>query len=378
MDGRVIGGQYWDKVIWIIAAWNHVQTTGDAAFLREAFETSQRTLRIMRDAQLDPETGLFRGPAVYGDGVAAYPDPPFDDTRGDNIQQYPEGRRIEVLSTNCVYYGAYRAAAAMGRMSGQPAGITQQLDADAEAIRASVRRILWNPAASRFGYFRDGAGRVDMTQEALGEALAVLLDVAEPDEATAILRSAQLTPWGVACTWPVFARYRDPEHRTFGRHNGTIWPFINAFWATAAVHAGQNSVFAGEFLRITTLALRSGDFREIYHPYTGEPYGGVQAGKVWDSVRHQTWSATGYLRMVYQGLFGMRFQEDGLQLLPVLPRELGIREARLADLRYRDAELDITVAGTGKRARSLLLDGKRQAGDRLPADLAGKHSVVVR
>jgi hypothetical protein len=272
-DGPLIGGQYWDKVIWILAALHYVQVTGDQPFLKSAYDVSLRTLAAMRSTEYDARTGLFRGPAVYGDGEAAYPAPPFNDEHGDNVFDYSQAADMEVLSTNSVYYGAYRAAAVMGRKLGAAPQETDDLDKKAANLRDAIQHILWMPNLDRFAYLRDGEGRIDSTQEALGEAFAILLGVGSEQQSNAIVRHASATRWGIACTWPPYPRYRDPTNQNFGRHNGTIWPFINAFWATAAASVGESSVFAKEFLDATQLALRSGDFREMYHPYTGEPYG---------------------------------------------------------------------------------------------------------
>jgi len=376
-DGPVVGGQYWDKVIWIIAACDYARVTGDRAFLTTAYGAAQRTLAAMRATQLDAQTGLFRGPAVYGDGVAAYPDPPFNDKHGDNVLDYAEGAELETLSTNSVYYGAYRSAAVMGRLLAAPEQETATLDAQAASLRGAIQHTLWLPAENRFAYFRDKSGTIDKTQEALGEALAVLLGVADDPQAHEIIRHATVTPWGVACTWQPYNRYLDPTDKIFGRHNGTIWPFINAFWATAAASVGESSAFAKELVSATNLSLRSEDFREIYHPYTGAPYGGVQANKTWDSVRHQTWSATGYLRMVYQGLFGMRFEDTGLRLQPLVPASLGVRSMTLRGLKYRHAELNITVTGVGSRILRCSLDGVLQKSALAPSTLVGKHDVEI-
>lgn len=376
-DGPVVGGQYWDKVIWIIAASDYARVTGDRAFLATAYGVAQRTLAAMRSTQLDAQTGLFRGPAVYGDGVAAYPDPPFNDKHGDNVLDYAEGAELETLSTNSVYYGAYRSAAAMGRLLAAPAPETAALDAQAASLRGAIQSTLWLPGENRFAYFRNKAGAIDKTQEALGESLAVLLGVADDPQAHELFRHAEVTPWGVACTWQPYNRYLDPSGKVFGRHNGTIWPFINAFWATAASSVGESSAFAKEFVSATNLSLRSEDFRETYHPYTGAPYGGVQANRTWDSVRHQTWSATGYLRMVYQGLFGMRFEDAGLRLQPLVPASLGVRSMTLRGLKYRHAELNLTVTGVGGRILRCSLDGVPQTKALVPSTLAGKHDVEI-
>lgn len=376
-NGPEVGGQYWDKVIWIIAAYDYVQVTGDKEFLESAYGVAQRTLAEMRASELDVHSGLYRGPAAYGDGVAAYPDPPFNDEHGDNVLDYTEGANLETLSTNCVYYGAYRLAAAMGRQLGAPQEEIAALESEAVHLRSAIRSTLWLPGINRFAYFRDGSGAINPTQEALGEALAILLGVADPSQARAMIRHATLTPWGIPCTWQPYNRYLDPDKRVFGRHNGTIWPFINAFWATAAASTGESAAFAREFLDITNLAIRSADFREIYHPYTGAPYGGFQANKTWDSIQHQTWSATGYLRMVYRGIFGMRFEDRGLRLQPLVPQSLGIETAILRGLQYRDAELTLRVVGTGSRILRCTLDGVPQQDAFLPATLAGKHEMTI-
>ena len=376
-DGPLIGGQYWDKVIWILAALHYVQVTGDQPFLKSAYDVSLRTLAAMRSTEYDARTGLFRGPAVYGDGEAAYPAPPFNDEHGDNVFDYSQAADMEVLSTNSVYYGAYRAAAVMGRKLGAAPQETDDLDKKAANLRDAIQHILWMPNLDRFAYLRDGEGRIDSTQEALGEAFAILLGVGSEQQSNAIVRHASATRWGIACTWPPYPRYRDPTNQNFGRHNGTIWPFINAFWATAAASVGESSVFAKEFLDATQLALRSGDFREMYHPYTGEPYGGVQAGLLWDSVRHQTWSATGYVRMVHEVLFGMHFEDGGIRLQPTIPASLGLRSITLQGVHYRQAVLNITITGAGRRILQCKLDGAAQPEAFIPATLAGKHDVEV-
>ncbi len=74
VDGKVlITGQYWDKIIWCIGAWNYYLYTGDKSFLQLAFDATLNTLTELRRNEFDPSINLFRSPAVYGDGVAAYP-----------------------------------------------------------------------------------------------------------------------------------------------------------------------------------------------------------------------------------------------------------------------------------------------------------------
>ena len=73
-EGRpAVGGQYWDRIIWAIGAERLWEVTGDADFACLAYDALQRTAADCIREEFDPEDGLFRGPAVYGDGVSAYP-----------------------------------------------------------------------------------------------------------------------------------------------------------------------------------------------------------------------------------------------------------------------------------------------------------------
>ena len=69
----VIGGQYWDRIIWALGAERLREVTGDDAFARFAYDTVRRTMDCCLEEEYDPADGLFRGAAVYGDGISAYP-----------------------------------------------------------------------------------------------------------------------------------------------------------------------------------------------------------------------------------------------------------------------------------------------------------------
>jgi hypothetical protein len=81
--------------------------------------------------------------------------------------------------------------------------------------------------------------------------------------------------------------------------------------------------------------------------------------------------------MVYQGLFGMRFEDTGLRLQPLVPASLGVRSMTLRGLKYRHAELNITVTGVGSRILRCSLDGVLQKSALAPSTLVGKHDVEI-
>ncbi len=61
------------------------------------------------------------------------------------------------------------------------------------------------------------------------------------------------------------------------RHGRIVWPMAQGYWATAAARAGNMGLFQREVETLAGLAKNSSwNFREIYHPATGEPDGGWQ------------------------------------------------------------------------------------------------------
>ena len=124
-------------------------------------------------------------------------------------------------------------------------------------------------------------------------------------------------PQGVPCLYPNFHRY---EPYGYGRHSGPVWPHVQAFWADACAKYAPKKFFH-ELEALSQNAVRDGYFSEIYHPYTGERYSGVQEWQgsivdTWKSEKRQMWCATGYIRMILFDLLGMRFAENGITVFP--------------------------------------------------------------
>ncbi len=385
-DGEVcIGGQYWDAIIWALGLWAYYLYSGDLDTLRLGYRAVRNSLRRLESEEYDPHIGLFRGPAVYGDGVAAYPDrysPGATSSILDWVQFNPHkkaasgyGIPMMTLSTNCVYAQAYRLLPHMAAELGLPPDPRDQTAA--ERLKHSIQRRLWNPHRGLFDYLLDDEGRCS-AQEGLGQAFALLFEIAAPDQADSILRNIQRTPYGIACVWPSFPRYT--ERGGFGRHSGTIWPFINAYWAEAALQYHHHHLFDEEFNNLTTLFNRFAQCAEIYHPLSGEIYGGLQeAGKgesgwEWESCARQSWSASGYLRLILLGLLGLRFTPDGVRFEPYLPP--GLRWLEVENIPYRQARLTVRIEGSGQRWTTCRVNG--QPGEPfLPAQVEGDWFIEI-
>jgi hypothetical protein len=384
-EGPIIGGQYWDAIIWATGAWAYYTYTGDRGLLALAFQATQRSLAHFEATEWNPAAGLFRGPACYGDGVAAYPERYANTGGSSSILDWPAHNRadcapvgvgipMQALSTNLLYWNAYRLMDRMAGALGLPASPVWRQKAG--ALESAIQRLFWDDARDQFRYLVDAWGGSDH-QEGLGSSFAILFGLSSPDQTRRILRSQHITPYGIPCVWPAYARYtRFPDE--FGRHSGTVWPHVQGFWAEAAARSGAPEVFAFELFRLAELAVRDGMFAEIYHPRTGAIYGGLQEGRPdwrWHSCHRQTWSASAFLRMVLFGLLGMDFTPEGLTLRPLLPE--GLNRVELRGLEYRGRTLHITVEGHGTQVVSVLQNGLR-ADMWIPANTGGAVDVSIQ
>ena len=339
-----IGGQYWDKIIWSIGAHRLWQVTGDREFLAFAHGVIARTLAEQEAEEQDPADGLFRGAAVYGDGVSAYPEKYRNPDLSSGIIRWPGwhpdqaapiggGLPMKALSTNCVYYRTYCILTEMAAALGIPDEVSA---VKAETLKTAINRAFWNPATGLYDYL---CGECD-AQEGLGLAFAILFGVADEAQCASIVSHAHLTPQGIPCVWPAFPPYCD---NGYGRHSGTVWPHVQGFWALAMSKLGRTDLFAHELLALARNAVRDHQFAEIYHPEDGRIYGGLQEGGgeyiLWNSCTWQTWSATAYLSMIMDGMFGL--QADGAQGQGRLPKE--VSWARLDNLHVRGQRIDLTI-----------------------------------
>ncbi|MEI8312275.1 MAG: hypothetical protein WCH98_16095 [Verrucomicrobiota bacterium] len=317
-----IGGQYWDAIIWAQGAWQHYLFNQDIDFLRLAHEAVETSLQDFLRDEFDPADGLFRGGACFQDGVAGYPDffaPPGIRFSGipewienSGPLRHPSGGGVpcKALSTNCLYYRAFRILELMARELGLPApdGWSRRADDLREAINAAF----YDEAAGSYHYLVDAPG-TDPRQEGLGWAFVLLFGIADDSQAERLFQNVHLTPHGMPCLWPTYPRYE--RLGEYGRHSGCIWPQVNAVWALACQARGRGDLAMKELDLLTAKACRDSEFIEVFHPVSGLPYGGMQedaSGGInrYPVVHRQSWCASGYLAMVLFCLLDIRMDDD--------------------------------------------------------------------
>ncbi|MBQ1265134.1 MAG: hypothetical protein IIY04_06890 [Oscillospiraceae bacterium] len=287
-DGEVVvqcDNQQWDKIIWVLGAWKYYLATGDRDFLNIAFEVASRTLREREEHAFNREMGLFTGGAVFQDGIAGYPIDLYKQGSDEQFMgEHPLVEGIMSLSVNCVYFAVYNTLTAMAKELSCEADASWQTKAS--ALQRSVQKHLWDEQAGTFSYLLYPDGRTCSAQEGCGISFAILSGICTDEQAKRVLQTCHRGKNGLMAVWPPFEGTSSEERPA--RHNNLVWPFINGFFTTACAKHGRCDL-AGEELRcMARLAVTSGEFYEIYHPETGEPYGGWQCGQFWDSFPNQT------------------------------------------------------------------------------------------
>jgi glycogen debranching enzyme len=253
-------------------------------------------------------------------------------------------------------------AAETGALLGQE---TRSLREKAAKLKAAINTHFWQPAQGYYGYFLDEHGVLSPKMEGLGEAFAILTGVANEKQGRQILKATPTTQWGFPCLWPQFEEWRDYK-RDFAHyyHNGMIWPFVEGYWAWAATRLHDAPTFGRELDALIKLSEKNDTFMELYRPENGQP----------DGSPRQLWSASGFLSMIYHGLFGMEFTAEGIRFAPVVPKSF--ERLTLDQMKYRNANLRIVVKGEGTRIQTFKLDGKK-AKPVFPANQTGAHEIEI-
>lgn len=373
-DGRAVGHQYWDKIIWVQGAYNHCMVTGDD--IEPVYRCSATTMKELEDSVFCVERGLFNGPSVFNDGIAAYEEPiPDPELAQSGSYKHPNTRHICCLSTNCIYYWAYRKLAVMACRCGEPFKALEYC-VKGRKLRRAIRNTLYDKEANALYYLIDHNGDVHRFQEGLGYSFAFLSGVVSRKESSKLVEGVRVSEYGIPSICPDFKRY-DKDHP--GRHNNLVWPFVNAFWADAALHAGSRDMFEFELRNLADLAINKGEgmFYEIYNPNTGLPDGGWQNGNVWASCRDQTWSATGYLRMFLTDMFGLGFGKKGMTVNPDITVADDLACTALSGIKYRRHDVNVRIEAAGDKKEGTYVNGRKVRRAFVPCDGSEFYEIVI-
>ncbi len=381
-----IGGQYWDAIIWVTGAWNHYLVTGDKNFLELAYKATTNSLYYFEKSEFNDNYNLFRG-LGWSDGISAYggkyanaggSSAAFDWPKHnpDKVSKTGFGIPMMALSKNCLYYNAYNLAHKMSEELNMDA---LDWSEKASKLKVAINKHLWNDSTGMYKFYIDEEEESNL-QETIGNAYALLFGVADNNQAISILTNQYVTPAGVPCGWPPLKRYRI-DSTSYPRHNAVVWPQIQAFWAEATAKYNKPDMLFHELNNLAKHAVRDMQFAEIYHPYSGEIYGGIQESNggelsLWGATNRQTWSATGYIRMILYGVLGINIDEQDIGFSPCIPNE--IDKVQLKNLKYRDMTLNITITGNGSDIDKILINGKVEKMTRISNNTKGLQIIEIQ
>jgi hypothetical protein len=362
-DGVIIqdtgtGGAYpisTDRTIWAVAAWEIYKVTGDKEWLKKTYPIIKKSIEADLENAIDAKTGLVKGESSFLDW---------------REQTYPEWMQpadifeSQCLGTNAVHYEANLVLAAMAEELKDRATAAKHKEV-AAGIKKAVNDFLWLKDKKYYGQFRYGRNfdLLSPRSETLGEALCVLFDIADVEKQNQVISNTPVNDFGTPCIYPQIPNM--PPY-----HNNAIWPFVQSYWAMAAAKAGNESAVLHSLASIWRPAALFLTNKENFVASNGD-YASTQINS-----DNMLWSLSGNISMIYKVLFGMEYKTNSLAFKPFVPQKLGGKQV-LKNFRYRNAILDITLAGYGNNILSITLDGKPLKNAEVPASLSGKHSIEI-
>lgn len=343
-----------DRMIWAVAAWEIYKVTGDRDWLQTVYPIICRSVEDDLLTVFDHRTGLARGESSFLDW---------------REQEYPVWMQSadiymsQTLGTSAVHYQTMKILAETARIMENEEEVRKYGDL-AYQICKGINDRLWledNGYYAQFLYGRNNLA-VSPRSETLGEALCILWDIADEQQAKAIIANVANQPYGTACFFPNISC--QPPY-----HNDGVWPFVQAYWMWASAKAAnEKSVLhsIGSIYRAAAMFLTN---KENFVVSDGD-WSGTEINS-----SNMLWSLAGNISVVHHVLFGLRYGVEGLSFEPFVPSKMkGMR--RLENFQYRGAVLDITLTGCGNRIKSFTLDGV-ECPPFISGDLEGEHTIVI-
>ncbi|CAM4283968.1 alpha-L-rhamnosidase [Pedobacter westerhofensis] len=344
-----------DRMIWAVAAWEVYKTTGDRQWLEKAYRVIKNSVEDDLKNIYDSKTGLVRGESS------------FLDWRDQTYPKWMEPADIyssENLGTNAVHYQVNEVLSQMAVLM-KDTEAAEKYAAIAEQIKTGINTWLWMPEKGYYGQYLYGRQfpLLSPRAEALGEALTVLFDIADPERQKSVVARSPVTNFGIPCIYPQI-----PDIPPY--HNDAVWPFVQSYWSLAAAKTGNAEALVQSMSAIYRPAALFLTNKENFVSSNGD-FAGTQINS-----SNMLWSLSGNLGMIYKVIFGIDVRENSLVFKPFVP-EILQGERTLNNFKYRNAVLDISLSGFGNQIRSITMDGKELPLATVPADLSGLHHVVI-
>lgn len=387
------GGSYpisSDRVVWsfgVRALLRQLQGNERSNFARDAYEALKNTIEHDRQVIFDQEDGLYRG------------EESFLDWREQSYPEWTAEAPVQIgmskaLSTNACHLSSLLLAASLAGELGDSAA-QQKYSQWAEELRQTIRKHLYLPDKQLYSAFITTT--LDLSPayqyDLLGNALAILIDIANEQQAERIVAQYPHLAKGAPVIWPQQQFRREQvfwQNKAYKPiyHNRAIWPFVTAYWLRAAKKVKNDAAVTHgvqSLIRGTALSLSN---MENFDVVSGRVQ--VEEGPAVNSPR-QLWSVAGYLSMVHEIIFGLSWRDSGIAIAPYITRELHhtlfskSRQLVLDRLPYRGRQLKIivnlpTLTNERKGAYTvgqIRLNGRSVIGEITESMLANSNEIQV-
>ncbi|MDE5880280.1 MAG: hypothetical protein K2H60_00990, partial [Muribaculaceae bacterium] len=347
-----------DRMIWTLAAWEIYKVTGEKSWLEKVYPIVVRSLAKDK-ATVMSENGLVKGETSFIDWrEQSYP----------RWMQTADISQSEAMGTNVLYAAALDAASEMASVLGKKKEAAEYKK-EASDLAQAIDKTFWMDDKGYYGMYTYGRDNkiLNPRAETLGEALAILYDIAPKDKQKSISENNPTTKFGPAIFYPQISDM--PNY-----HNNALWPFVASYWTLAQAKSGnEQGVLEGIGSVVRPAALFATN-KENFNLDNGDIFTELNSSNM-------LWSLSGNLALTNQILFGIHFEKDGLRIEPFVPEAFaGTRT--ISNFPYRGARLNITVNGYGDRVQSLTVNGKSlypEKGKVIPAKLlTGDVDIYVQ
>lgn len=327
-----------------IAIWDYYVATGDRSIL---FETLPGVLKYaaQADDRFVPEAGLISASMCLAQ---------------DAFEEPENGGYC--LGTEILFSLMYTAAANICKAVGaepEKRLFWKQRGSDMMKV---IRREYWNEEA---GVFTSGPKGSEAYEKGWWEATGAEMSlwprfqVATSAQRKRFLTTIKNNPDALSdfgINWYPFRK----EKNHFWK---ACWVSWTLGIAVAAAETGDTDMLRTLIFQQVRNVMLNKTFHEVIDNETGRAWR-------WPGV---PWHAAGFLGFFVYGVFGIRYDSDGLTFHPAVPK--GFVGMKLRHFHYRGAEFDIELRSEGTDL-PVMLDGKPLQGGVSP-DIGGYHKIVI-
>ncbi|TDR90452.1 amylo-alpha-1,6-glucosidase [Enterovirga rhinocerotis] len=257
-------------------------------------------------------------------------------------------------------YAAKHAAARMASMLGHSAK-GEQLEAQAEALKARFDEAFWCEEIGTYALALDGAKRPCRVRSS-NAGHALFTGIADPARAASVA-GALMSPEGFSGWGIRTIAQGEPRYNPMSYHNGSVWPHDNALIGLGFARYGLKRE-AARVLDALFEAATYQDLRrlpELYCGFIRRPHRGPTAYPV--ACSPQAWAAAAPYGLIEACLgLGLRHAENEIRFsTPYLPASLDGMVLR--GLRLGDAETDLAFRrGEGEDVTLSILSRQGEVG----------------